>query len=43
MDSATDAVRDPDDPMPAIVDAAQWVVHFARYPRSSVKRLVINR
>lgn len=41
--TATDAVRDPDDRMPAVVDAAQWVRHFARYPRSFVRSFVLNR
>jgi D-aspartate ligase len=42
-DTATDAVRDPDDRMPAIVDAGQWVRHFARHPRSFVRSFVMNR
>lgn len=41
--TATDAVRDPDDRMPALVDAAQWVRHFARHPRSFVRSFVLNR
>ena len=41
--AATDAVRDPEDPMPALVDAAQWVRHFARHPRSFVRSFVLNR
>lgn len=41
--SATDAVRDADDRMPAVIDAAQWVTHFARHPRSFVKSFVLNR
>ena len=41
--TATDAVRDPDDRMPAVVDAAQWVRHFARHPRSFVRSFVLNR
>lgn len=40
---ATDAVRDDDDKMPAVIDAAQWVSHFARHPRSFVKSFVLNR
>ncbi|MBX3201101.1 MAG: carbamoyl-phosphate synthase [Labilithrix sp.] len=40
---ATDAVRDADDRMPAVVDAAEWVRHFARYPRSFVRSFVLNR
>jgi hypothetical protein len=41
--TATDAVRDPDDRIPAVVDAAQWVRHFARHPRSFVRSFVMNR
>jgi D-aspartate ligase len=41
--TATDAVRDSDDRMPAVVDAAQWVRHFARHPRSFVRSFVLNR
>lgn len=41
--STTDAVRDPDDRMPAVIDAAQWVRHFARHPRSFVRSFVLNR
>ncbi|HSO36065.1 MAG TPA: hypothetical protein VLT33_26240, partial [Labilithrix sp.] len=41
--AATDAVRDPDDRKPALVDAAQWVQHFARHPRSFVRSFVLNR
>lgn len=40
---ATDAVRDPDDRMPALVDAAAWVRHFAKHPRSSFRSYVLNR
>jgi D-aspartate ligase len=40
---ATDAVRDPDDRMPTVVDAAQWVQHFAKHPRSFVRSFVLNR
>ncbi len=39
----TDAVRDRDDRMPALVDAASWLRHFARHPRSFVKSFVLNR
>jgi hypothetical protein len=39
----TDAVRDPDDRMPAVVDAAAWVKHFAKHPRSFVRSFVLNR
>ena len=41
--AATDAVRDPDDPRPAKVDALQWAAHFARHPRSFVRDYVLNR
>ncbi len=41
--TATDAVRDPDDRMPAVVDTAQWVRHFARHPRSFLRSFVMNR
>lgn len=30
--ATTDAVRDPDDRMPALVDAASWLRHFAKHP-----------
>lgn len=39
----TDAVRDPEDRMPALVDAASWVRHFAKHPRSFVRSFVLNR
>jgi D-aspartate ligase len=39
----TDAVRDPDDRVPAMIDAAQWVQHFAKHPRSFVRSFVLNR
>lgn len=42
-EGVTDAVRDPDDRMPALVDAASWVRHFARHPRSFVRSFVLNR
>jgi hypothetical protein len=29
--------------MPALVDAAAWVRHFARHPRSFVRSFVLNR
>ncbi len=41
--SAVDAVRDPDDRMPAVIDTAQWVRHFAKHPRSFVRSFVLNR
>jgi predicted ATP-grasp superfamily ATP-dependent carboligase len=41
--TATDAVRDPDDNMPAVIDAASWVQHFAKHPRSFVRSFVLNR
>jgi D-aspartate ligase len=40
---ATDAVRDGDDWLPAVIDAAQWVHHFARHPRSFMRSFVMNR
>jgi predicted ATP-grasp superfamily ATP-dependent carboligase len=40
---ATDAIRDPDDRLPGVIDAAQWVGHFARHPRSFVRSFVFNR
>lgn len=42
-DAAVDAVRDPNDPMPAFIDAARWAGHFARHPRSFVTSFVLNR
>ena len=39
----TDAVRDPEDRMPGIVDAVGWVQHFAKHPRSFVRDFVLNR
>ncbi len=39
----TDAVRDPEDRMPALIDAASWVRHFAKHPRSFVRSFVLNR
>ncbi len=39
----TDAVHDPDDRLPTVVDAAQWVQHFARHPRSFVRSFVLDR
>lgn len=41
--AVTDAVRDPDDRMPAVIDTAQWVQVFARHPRSFVRSFVLNR
>jgi D-aspartate ligase len=41
--AATDAVRDSADPMPAYVDTARWIGHFARHPRSFVNSFVLNR
>ncbi len=40
---AVDAVHDPDDRLPTLVDAAQWVEHFARHPRSFVRSFVLDR
>lgn len=42
-DGLTDAVRDPDDQLPVIIDTAQWVQHFAKHPRSFVRDFVLNR
>ncbi len=39
----TDAVRDPDDQLPGLVDAALWASHFAQHPRSFVRSFVFNR
>jgi predicted ATP-grasp superfamily ATP-dependent carboligase len=39
----TDAVRDPEDRIPALIDVASWVRHFARHPRSFVRSFVLNR
>jgi D-aspartate ligase len=39
----TDAVRDPGDRMPAVIDAASWAQHFAKHPRSFVRDFVLNR
>ena len=39
----TDAIRDPKDRMPALVDAASWLKHFAKHPRSFVRSYVLNR
>ena len=41
--SVVDAVRDPEDRMPALIDTAQWVHHFAKHPRSFVRSFVLNR
>jgi predicted ATP-grasp superfamily ATP-dependent carboligase len=42
-ETVTDAVSDPDDRLPSFVDAAQWLGHFARHPRSFVRSYVLNR
>jgi predicted ATP-grasp superfamily ATP-dependent carboligase len=39
----TDAVRDPDDRVPGMLDAALWAEHFAKHPRSFVRDFVLNR
>lgn len=39
----TDAVGYAGDPWPSVVDAAQWVEHFARHPRSFVRKFVLNQ
>jgi D-aspartate ligase len=41
--AATDAVRDPADRVPALVDTGRWIVDFARHPRSFVNSFVLNR
>ncbi|MCL2723939.1 MAG: carbamoyl-phosphate synthase [Polyangiaceae bacterium] len=43
VNRVTDAVRDRDDRKPALVDAAQWVQHFARHPRSFIRNFVFNK
>jgi predicted ATP-grasp superfamily ATP-dependent carboligase len=42
-DEATDAVRDVDDPRPAMADTAAWLKSFAAHPRSFVMSFVLNR
>lgn len=42
-DGVTDAVRDPDDQLPTVIDTAQWFQHFAKHPRSFVRSFVFNR
>jgi D-aspartate ligase len=39
----TDAVRDPDDRMPAVIDAAQLAGDFMRYPKGFLREYVLNR
>jgi predicted ATP-grasp superfamily ATP-dependent carboligase len=39
-DNIVDAVRDSDDPFPALVDAAQQVVQSIRHPRASLRHMV---
>ena len=39
----TDAVRQGGDPMPAVIDTAQWLQHFAKHPRSFIRNFVFNR
>ena len=41
--AATDAVRDHDDPKPALADAAAWIQAFARHPRSFLNSFVLNK
>jgi predicted ATP-grasp superfamily ATP-dependent carboligase len=41
--AVTDAVRDPEDRVPSVMDTAQWVHHFAKHPRSFVRSYVLNR
>ncbi len=40
---ATDAVRDEGDRLPALIDTASWIEHFARHPRSFFRSYVLNR
>jgi predicted ATP-grasp superfamily ATP-dependent carboligase len=40
---ATDAVREVDDQLPALVDMATWMKHFMRHPRHFVRGFVLNR
>ncbi len=42
-EAATDAVRDPDDRKPAVVDAVSWGRTFLRHPRAFVRSFVLNR
>ncbi len=39
----TDAVRDREDSMPALIDTARWAREFARHPRSFVRSYILNR
>lgn len=39
----TDAVRDPEDKKPSLIDTAQWAAHFAKHPRSFIRNFVLNR
>lgn len=41
--AVTDAVRDPDDRKPAMIDSISWVQDFARHPRSFFRTFVQNR
>ena len=38
-----DAVHDPEDLMPSVIDTAQWAAHFVKHPRSFVRSFVLNR
>ncbi|MBX3187594.1 MAG: carbamoyl-phosphate synthase [Labilithrix sp.] len=40
---AADAVRDPEDRMPAVVDAAQWMQEFGLHFRSFMRSFVLNQ
>lgn len=41
--AVTDAVRDPGDRLPGIIDAVAWVQDFATHPRSFIRSFVLNR
>ncbi len=43
LGAATDAVRDSEDPLPAVVDTLRWMTDFAKHPRSFVTSYVLNR
>lgn len=42
-DVATDALHDPEDRLPSLIDTASWVRVFARHPRAFVRGFVMNR
>ena len=41
--AVTDAIRDPADRKPSMIDSVQWLRHFAKHPRSFVRSFVLNR